>query len=167
MQQLALVGVLVRLFALYAGFTVLQSLVFASTSTEHWAPGSSDWWMVMVLLVALLLAIVLTWVFNLSIAQRLLAGRGDRALNLEGVGALEAALYACFGLWLVYAGVAAISRAALMYLVYVPSDTQTMGQLVQSLGVEGIASVAQILVGVFLMLRSQGLARLVQKLRGT
>lgn len=168
MQQLALVGVLVRLFALYVGFAITQSLVLTLTSTDTWKPGSADWWMVLALLTALLIAVVLSWVFNLAIAQRLLAGRGgERALNLEGVGALEAALYACFGLWLVYVGVSGIGRTALMYLMFVQPDAQSAGQMLRSLGVEGIASAAQIIVGAFLMLRSQGLARLMQKLRGS
>ena len=163
MSQGHLVGVLVRLFALYLLVSTLRSAPGLIVSNQ--TAGSDPWahaWIAAALILPLSAAIFL-WFFNLSVAKRLFySGASERNLELEGVSQLEHALFSLLGLWLICASLV----DAMYWIVYFHEVPQYGWDLTTPEIKAGVACcIFQLLLGTFLFFRSKGLLNIVRRIR--
>jgi hypothetical protein len=156
------VGVLIRLFALRLLVGVLQ-ITFTATSMGNVPP--VDFWTVTSVALPLLIALFL-WVFNLSVAKRLCYGTSyDHPLDLTGATHLENAMFSVFGLWL--ACFAVIDAAYWVFYFSTISSPEMVPYAISTEQKSRIAAtVVQGCIGIFLLFRSRGLAKLIARFRG-
>ena len=162
MSQAYLIGVLIRLFSVYLFISTL------SGATSYFSAGLAlefNRWTIAGMVIPLLAAVFM-WFFNLSLAKRLFyGGSHERALDLAGVAHLEQALFSLFGLWLVCSSLSDCGY----WLVLLNS-----GSSAEWVGVEFapeqkaamFAALIRAALGIFLMFRANGLAKLLARFRG-
>lgn len=173
MKQLHLIGVLVRLFALFWFAKTLQSFPLLFNDFQPWGDGlgNSPNWMAMIpaaVFVASLLAAALMWLFHLPVARLFFfANSGEKMLELSGAEHLESAVFAAAGLWLVLIGLTDGVYWLTFYL-YARTNYSMGGEFFWT--PENRANVAatavEFLIGGFLLLRRDGVLALIRRLRG-
>ncbi len=163
MSQAYLIGVIVRLFSLYLFISTLRSAT--AMFVQYPALELNRWTAIGVAMP--LLAALFMWIFNLTIAKRLFyGGTHERALDLSGVVYLEQALFSVVGLWLVCSSLVDCTYWLIFFnevnspkwLGYYATGPEQTANLV--------ASCVQTVLGLFLMFRANGLARLIARFRG-
>ena len=166
MSQIHFVGVFVRLFALYLALTTVHLVATMAFSTEDWFSATSGKFNLAVVTVVTLAVAVMLWAFNLSVARRLFHGSGgDRPLDLGGAEHLEQALFAVAGLWLVCQGLIDGAFWA-SFLVLMSEPEWASAPLDAKSKSSMFSSAIQLVLGIVLMLRAQGLSRAIAKFRG-
>ena len=162
MSQAYLIGVVVRLFSIYL---VISTLTIA---TSLFSPNLGlvvNGWTIAGLAIPLLAAAFM-WFFNLSIAKRLFfGGSHERALDLTGVVHLEQALFSVLGLWLVCSSLIDCGYWLVLFNNRSSADSTVFVFAIEQKAAM-CATFLQAALGLFLMFRANGLARLIQRLRG-
>ncbi len=166
MTQLHLIGVVVRVFALYVVITTLQAAPNMFASAKSWGADTSQIAIAALALSVPIIAALLLWFFNLSVARRLyFGGSHDKPVDLAGVEHLEAALFSALGLWLVCSGLVDGAFWIAFYNVAQAPEwiNQTVVSPEQQAGV--LSTGFQLILGIVVLLRGRGIAVLVRKLR--
>ncbi len=162
MSQAYLIGVVVRLFSIYL---VISTLTIATSMFSPNLGLAVNGWTIAGLAIPLLAAAFM-WFFNLSIAKRLFfGGSHERALDLTGVVHLEQALFSVLGLWLVCSSLIDCGYWLVLFNNRSSADSAVFVFAIEQKAAMG-ATFLQAALGLFLMFRANGLARLIQRLRG-
>ncbi len=163
MSQAHLIGVIVRLFAVYLFISTLRSAT--DMFVENPALELNRW--TAIGFSTPLFAALLLWFFNLAIAKRLFYGGAHaRTLELTGVVHLEQALFSTAGLWLVCLSLVDCTYWLIFFNLvnsehwdaYYINRPEYLASM--------MASVVQTLLGIFLLFRAKGLVKLISRLRG-
>ena len=162
MSQAYLIGVVIRLFSVYLFISTLS--VAASYFSVGMALEFNRWSMAGIMLP--LLAAVFMWFFNLSLAKRLFyGGSHERTLDLAGVVHLEQALFSLLGLWLVCSSLS--DCGYWLILLNSRSSAEWAGvELAPEQKAAMFAALVRAALGLFLMFRAQGLAKVLARFRG-
>ena len=162
MSQAYLIGVLIRLFSVYLFISTL------SGAAAYFSAGIAlefNRWTIAGIVIPLLAAVFM-WFFNLSLAKRLFyGGSHERALDLAGVVHLEQALFSLFGLWLVCSSLS--DCGYWLVLLNSRSSAEWVGvEFAPEQKAAMFAALIRAAIGIFLMFRAHGLAKLLARFRG-
>ena len=166
MSQLHLVGVVVRIFALYIGLTTVQLAPSMIGAANAW---KVEGWAVLLAVGALLVplfAALLLWYFNLAIARRLFyRDAGEANLELAGVDQLESALFGLFGLWAICT---ALADGAYWFGFFQVASSPLWQDTTLSPEQSGsmASSAASFVLGVLILLKGRALNKALNKIRG-
>lgn len=162
MSQAYLIGVVIRLYAVYLFVSALRSAVsYISTGMSL----ELNRWTIPSIAIPMLAALFM-WFFNLSLAKRLFyGGSHERPLDLTGVVHLEQALFSLLGLWLVCSS---LSDCGYWLVLLNSSNTAEWAglEVTSEQKASMFAALVRAVLGVFLMFRAGGLARLIAHFRG-
>ena len=168
MTQLHLVGVLVRVLAvllIFAGLANVGYIILDNPEIRD-----AGWWLSLFAMIVLpSIAGVLLWSMNLVVARRFFFRQaGEQPLSLDGVEHLESALFGLLGLWLVVSALVSLTRSVSWLLLTLDRPEAVDARILWAhrLAPELAATVVMLLLGVALLLRRQGLIRLLRRLRG-
>ena len=163
MSQAHLIGVIVRLFAVYLFISTLRSAT--NMFVENPALELNRW--TAIGFSTPLLAALLLWFFNLAIAKRLFyGGAHERTLELTGVVHLEQALFSAAGLWLVCLSLVDCTYWLIFFNLVISQQWQEYYAVRPEHTASMTASCVQAVLGIFLLFRAKGLVKLISRLRG-
>ena len=165
MTQLHLVGVIVRVFALYVAVSTLQTLPSTVAGAVEFGAGTTTVGFAVALIAAPLLASILLWVFHLAVARKFFFGNaGFSEVGLNGAEHLESALFSVLGLWFCVSG--SVDLSYWLSLVYIASAPNwNLDVLLPDQKANFIATLVEIVVGVLLLFRGRSFQVLISKIR--
>ena len=166
MSQIHLVGVVVRIFAAYVFVSTLQVLPQLIAGAEAWGADRKALLISVAVLVSVLIASLLMWLFHLTVARKFFFGtNGEDAVELAGAAHLESALFSLAGLWFLVSGIADVSYwGSLIYLAS-PGDVD-LGVLLPDQKASFLSCVIQATIGAILLFRGKSFQSILAKIRG-
>lgn len=158
------IAVASRLFALFLFVLVLRALA-QSASTLFGGEWDLPWLLLGLSLHALTLAVAaFLWFFPLTIARKLLpVARDSGTVPLAQTPNLQALAFSVLGAWVL---ASALSDALYWVVFFAYSERAGVDYALSAQHVAGVvAALAEVLIGIYLLLGSKGLAGLIQRFR--